>query len=120
MSALVREIGFVTLALVFSVSAISSVPLLWAGMRWPQFGRSILWNLIAGGLLSLLVVFSIEYATSQVSYSDAHPLLYASFVLAAVAVGLQIAARRSFSRGRAAGIGVTALALPVVALLSNL
>lgn len=116
------RLGAAIWAAVVAAPAIASMLLLLAGTRWPRFGRSVLWNAVAAIFLTLAIVFVLLYVLNFFDLSIGHLQLagYASYGVVAVAIGLQFAARRSFSPGRAAGLAGAVLIIPALELLSPL
>lgn len=109
--------------MIVSAPAIASMILLWAGLRWPAFGRSPRWNMIAAIPLaiasSLVVPFLVSTLGDVETSRDMHLGLYASYGLVAVALAVQLVARGSFSLGRAAGIAVAAMTVPTILLVDR-
>jgi hypothetical protein len=113
------------LSALVAAPAIASMLLLWAGLRWPSFGRSIVANCVAGvvvtglvggvviGLLKLLT----DHAVEVDAYYFAFPFAAAAIVIAALV--LQIRERATFSRPRAAGIACAVLLPTLIILFGN-
>lgn len=106
-----------------SAPAIASMISLWAGLRWPAFGRSLRWNMIAAIPLaiasSLVVPFLVSIFGDVDTSRDMRVGLYASYGLVAIALAVQLMARGSFSLGRAVGIGVAAVTVPTILLIDG-
>lgn len=118
-------IGYVLVALAVAAPALSSILLVWTGLRWPLLQRSIaagavagvVLTFVAGAALSLLIVGADAVADLD-SFYKALPVL--AVVVLAIAFWVQTHARRSFTWARAAGIACAVLVPVIVVLIGEL
>jgi hypothetical protein len=100
-------------------TAVATMVVLRAGLRWPAFGRSIVANIVTGGVATVAISFTIFVLLPGVPRGmitiDDHfyhfPYIALAFCL--IAIVLQVQARASFSAAR--GVGILAAVLVPVA-----
>jgi ketosteroid isomerase-like protein len=109
----------IILGVLVAAPAVASMVLLWAGARWSWLARSLWGNAVLGVLLTFAAgwvvgaVFSVA-SNEIVSVHDNYQLFpFVGLFILLIAVWLQIRARATFSRARAAGL-VTAVLTPIV------
>ena len=109
------------MSILASAPAIATMLLLFAGTRWPSFGRSIIANAIGGVVLTALVALGLLFGVAPINnalggYDTFYSVMFLTAVaLIVIALALQIRARVSFSWARAVGIAtaiLTPFALP--------